>query len=488
MDINEKKKGENEFTEFKKSVPEKSIKYMKTVVAFANGRGGKIIFGVENNTCEIIGVPQKDIFTIIDSITNAISDSCEPKIIPSISLKNINDKTIIIVEILKGMQSPYYIKSEGIQNGTYQRIGATTRNVEAYTLKELILEGSGRSFDSIPINSQKLTEKEIDETCKLITSYTRKRAENDIEKKSIKKLSKNQLISWGIIVEKNNKYIPTYAYNLLSGQPLPSGFSEIQCGVFKGKSRAVFLDRKTYSGPIYEQIDEAYNFVLRNIRMGARVKGSFRHDVYELPPSTIRELICNAVCHRSYLQPSNIQVAVYDDRLEITSPGMLSKELTIEKIMAGYSKIRNRGIANVFSYMHIIEAWGSGIPRMIEECDEYGIRPPEFIDFEGDFRICLYRNINTNGTNPVTNGTNPVTNGTNPVTNGTNLESNEILYKKILGSLKTNPKITQQEISKLLNISLRTVKRILARLQEENIVKRKGSSRAGTWLVVDEIR
>ena len=153
---------------------------------------------------------------------------------------------------------------------------------------------------------------------------------------------------------------------------------------------------------------------------------------------------------------------------------MLSKELTIEKIMAGYSKIRNRGIANVFSYMHIIEAWGSGIPRMIEECDEYGIRHPEFIDFEGDFRICLYRNINIDGTNLGTNGTNP--------------ESNEILYEKVLDSLKTNPKITQQEISKLLNISLRTVKRILARLQEENIVKREGSSRAGTWLVVDEIR
>ena len=114
-------------------------------------------------------------------------------------------------------------------------------------------------------------------------------------------------------------------------------------------------------------------------------------------------------------------------------------------------------------------------------------RSLKFIDFEGDFRICLYRNSNTNGTNPVTNGTNPVTNGTND-TNDTNLDSNEILYKKVLGSLKTNPKITQQEISKLLNISLRTVKRILARLQEENIVKREGSSRAGTWLVVDEIR
>ena len=160
---------------------------------------------------------------------------------------------------------------------------------------------------------------------------------------------------------------------------------------------------------------------------------------------------------------------------------MLSKELTIEKITAGYSKIRNRGIANVFSYMHIIEAWGSGIPRMLEECDEYGIKPPEFIDFEGDFRICLYRNINIDGTNLGTNGT-------NPVTNGTNLEPNEILYEKVLETLKTNPKITQQEISKSLNISLRTVKRILARLQEENIVKREGSSRAGTWLVVDEIR
>lgn len=94
-------------------------------------------------------------------------------------------------------------------------------------------------------------------------------------------------------------------------------------------------------------------------------------------------------------------------------------------------------------------------------------RSLKFIDFEGDFRICLYRNINTNGTNP---------------------EPNEILYKKVLDSLKTDPKITQQEISKLLSISLRTVKRVLARLQEENIVKRKGSSRARTWLVVDEIR
>ncbi|UTC62853.1 winged helix-turn-helix transcriptional regulator [Treponema sp. OMZ 787] len=94
----------------------------------------------------------------------------------------------------------------------------------------------------------------------------------------------------------------------------------------------------------------------------------------------------------------------------------------------------------------------------------------KFIDFEGDFRICLYRNIRIDGTNPVTNGTNH--------------EPNEILYEKVLDSLKTNPKITQQEISKLLNTSLRTVKRILARLQEENIVKREGSSRAGSWLVI----
>ena len=112
-----------------------------------------------------------------------------------------------------------------------------------------------------------------------------------------------------------------------------------QCGVFKGTTKAVFVDRREYTGPIWEQIDEAFQFVLRNIHLGATIVGIYRQDVYEIPPDAIRELIINAMVHRSYLDHGTIQVAVYDNRLEITSLGKLPMGQTMERMKEGYSKI-----------------------------------------------------------------------------------------------------------------------------------------------------
>ena len=92
--------------------------------------------------------------------------------------------------------------------------------------------------------------------------------------------------------------------------------SYIQCGMFKGKTRAVFVDKREYGGPLWKQVDDAFQFVLRNIHLGAKLEGIYRKDIYELPPDSIRELIINAVMNCSYLQNSHIQVAIYDDRLE----------------------------------------------------------------------------------------------------------------------------------------------------------------------------
>ena len=126
------------------------------------------------------------------------------------------------------------------------------------------------------------------------------------------------------------------------------------------------------------------------------IKGMYRQDVYELPTDSIRELIANAVAHRSYLEPGNIQVALYDDRLEITSPGMLLNNVTIEKMIEGYSRPRNPAIARAFAYMKIIEKWGTGIPRLFATCEEYGLPKPELIDFDGDFRVNMYRKRDAN--------------------------------------------------------------------------------------------
>ena len=114
-----------------------------------------------------------------------------------------------------------------------------------------------------------------------------------------------------------------------------------QCGVFKGTAKEIFVDRREYTGPLWEQIDEAFQFVLRNIHLGAAFAGIYRQDIYEIPPDAIRELIVNATVHRSYLDHGTIQVAVYDNRLEITSPGKLPMGQTLERMKEGYSKIRN---------------------------------------------------------------------------------------------------------------------------------------------------
>ena len=115
MTLEEILAGESKNVEFKENLPEKSIKYMKSVVAFANGTGGKIIFGIADKTREVVGFGKEDVFKKMDAIANAVSDSCEPAIIPDISLQTIDGKTVIVAEIFEGRQRPYYIK------GSWQR-------------------------------------------------------------------------------------------------------------------------------------------------------------------------------------------------------------------------------------------------------------------------------------------------------------------------------------------------------------------------------
>ncbi len=131
--------------------------------------------------------------------------------------------------------------------------------------------------------------------------------------------------------------------------------------------------------------------MLRHINLGAKIEGIVRKDYYELPVGAIREMIVNAVCHRNYMDSSCVQVAVYDDRVEVTSSGMLYGGLTLEEAMSGRSKIRNKAIAEIFSRMEIIEEWATGIRRIMNRAKEYGLREPQFLEIGNTFRVNLYR-------------------------------------------------------------------------------------------------
>ena len=413
MTIEEILAGESKNVEFKENLPEKSIKYMKSVVAFANGTGGKIIFGIADKTREVVGFDKEDVFKKMDAIANAVSDSCEPAIIPNITLQTVDGKTVIVEEVSEGRQ---------------------------------------------------------------------------------------QLRSWGVLIEREGNDYPSNAFAILTG----NGGLHVatQCGVFKGTTKAVFVDRREYTGPLWEQIEEAFQFVLRNIHLGATIVGIYRQDIYEIPPDAIRELIVNAMVHRSYLDHGMIQVAVYDNRLEITSPGKLPMGQTLDRMKEGYSKIRNEALAHAFSYMNLIEHWGSGIPRIIEKVKAAGLREPEFIGGEVDLRINIYRGqVATKTTNgidsvdkvpdtadEVPDSANKVPDTADEVPDTANKvpdnEQEQQIYKHVL----EKGFITTATVIELLEVKQRRARAILLNMVESGWLKKEGAARSTIYVRTTEKR
>ena len=225
-------------------------------------------------------------------------------------------------------------------DGTWIRIAGVTRKAEPYMIKELQLEGTGASFDTLQVMGE-VSQKDIDALCDRMYQHALARCLTDEQRAAQKKVTASQLVSWKILSFFNGKYLSTNAWRLLTNPEELFPDAIIQMAVFKGNTRAIFLDRKEATGPIDEQIEEAMLFVKRNIRLGSRIAGVYREDFYELPIDSIREMISNAVCHRSYISPGSIQVAIYDDRLEVTSPGRISPDLTMEQMKAGNSRVRS---------------------------------------------------------------------------------------------------------------------------------------------------
>ena len=179
MTVEEILAGESKNIEFKIQRPKDSIKYMKTVVAFANGEGGRIVFGVDDKTRKVVGIPKDIVFSEIDAITSAISDSCEPVVIPDVYLQTIEGKTIVIAEISAGKQRPYYIKSLGIKDGTYIRIAGTSRPAGRDMTAEMYYEDEGRSYDMVIRRDLNVTDEEIEELCRQMKEVAIANARSD---------------------------------------------------------------------------------------------------------------------------------------------------------------------------------------------------------------------------------------------------------------------------------------------------------------------
>ena len=226
-----------------------------------------------------------------------------------------------------------------------------------------------------------------------------------------------------------------------------------------------------------------------------RIAGVYREDFYELPIDSIREMISNAVCHRSYVSPGSIQVAIYDDRLEVTSPGRISPDLTMEQLKAGNSRVRNVAIGAAFQYMHITEKWGTGIPRILKEAAEYGLREPELKDFGTSFRINIFRKpFETDPFGVVNPAAERIEGqkeslGDNVPQNVPQNDSQNVpqrtdrLADVIIAAINANPHVTRAEMASQAGVTTKTISR---KLKDMPNVQHVGSSKTGRWEIVSQ--
>ena len=348
--------------EFKESFP-KGDQVAITTVAFANGAGGRIVFGVKDEPRTIAGIADDRLFQLEERVANAIFDRCAPDIVPETYIQSAGGKALLVVEVYPGSQKPYYLKKLGKERGTYIRVGSTNRRASAETIAALERERRRISFDSLTVHNVAADDLDLSG---FIAAYAERTG---------KALTRKQLANLGLFHTERDAVWPTHAAVLLAEGPVSKRlfpYAKVECARFKGTTRSVFLDQASIDAPIFAAVEPCMAFIKKNIALGATIGEIYREERWEYPLEAIREALVNAVIHRDYaILGSDIKVAIYDDMLEITSPGPLPDTLPIDELGRGRSEIRNRVLAPIFKALRLIEAWGSGIQKMRKELEDY---------------------------------------------------------------------------------------------------------------------
>jgi len=466
----------------------------KTVVAFANTSGGKLIIGV-NDEKQVIGITEIDIFTLQDRIISLISDSCHPTILPEIYTANLDDKVVLVVEIFRGNLLPYFLKQEGKATGTYLRIGASNRPADLDYIRELERQQRHQSFDEEISYEQTLEQLDL-------TPLQQRFATQG------KTLNTEKMQNLKLIHEEQGRPYPTHGLMILLGR-----YEHVvtKCARFKGTDMSVFIDRKEYAGDLFSQFENTEAFIKNHINLHGEIKGLQRTDTYEIPEVALREALINAYVHRDYTNRGrDIKVGIYDDIVNIVSPGGFPNTLTTSALNEGRSEIRNRVIARIFKELGYIEQWGSGIQRIKKLCLTQGLQEPliqekvDFVDVE------FYRlKAKTNGTPadnrvkvsdlalkvPDTTEKVPDTHTKIPdtsikVSDSIGLVSDSIGFitdqeNQVIQHLHAHAKITSKDVKDILKLKEARARRLLMQMSEKNLIVKVGTAR-NTYYVLEE--
>ena len=473
--------------EFKASMP-KNSDLAKTAVAFANDAGGEIIIGVDDRH-RAVGVPEEALPQIEEQLSNMIYDRCYPTVLPDISFLSAGGRSLVRVRVYRGSTPPYYLKSEGKVGGTYVRVGSNNRLADEELIGELERRRRNVSFDGEIAPEKSLAELDF-------RSFRRLYEEKTGEPLDDLALQKLELAK----AERGVLY-PTNALVLLSDDGLRRSMfpnAKIECARFKGVSAGEFIDRKTYDYGIAEQVEDAYAFVLRNIRQSGSIQGVYTVSRWEYPVKALREIIRNAVVHRQYsLAGKDIKIAVYDDMIEITSPGLLPPSIDYSDMESRQSDARNKVIAPVFRKLGIIDQWGNGLKLVAEELKDYPEIQFRWREVGLSFQVQFVRKFVDDAAGGVTgylsepqavyHSAREMAKDADPPFNeprqSYRFHAPTAPEKLLLNEIAINPSVTVPELAASAGLSLRSCERLVASLKSSGILKRVGSARGGHWQI-----
>ena len=442
--------------DFKVTLEEKKPKsWLKSVIAFANGPGGSLFFGIDNDGI-IKGLD--DVQHVCESISCKIRDYMDP--LPEVEMipHNIDGLHILQLKVNSGHYTPYYYVGDG-QRQTFVRIGDESIPATAEQMVRLVLKGSNKTFDSLHTDY-----KEEDYSFTILANAFKERTKQEWNKK--------YLLSFGLV---------TGVWNLTNAGALfaddcPLWQSRLYCTRWDGTEKGDAINDAEFTGNVLMLLREAMNFVKSSTKKGWEKLPDGRKNKPEYAERAVLEAMVNHFIHRDYtVMGGEVHLDIYNDRLTVTSPGgmyngMLIQDLDIADVS---SERRNPILANVMAQLDYMEKRGSGLTRICNETkalegykDELN---PMFKSTPTQFQTIIFASSDT-------------PNVGDHVGDVSEMKLTE-RQQKILNLIKESPTITGKQMSETLSVSQRTIERDLSALQKKGILKREGKDNSGVWIV-----
>lgn len=444
--------------DFKIMLEEKRPKsWLKSVSAFANGLGGSLFIGVDNDGI-VKGLD--DIQRVCETISNKIRDYMDP--LPEVEMiphKTDEGMNVLQLKVNAGNYTPYYYVGDG-QRVAFVRIGDESVPATAEHMVRLVLKGSNKTYDYLITDYRK-----DDNSFIILANEFKKRTEQDWNTK--------YLLSFGLVTSKG--YL-TNAGALFSDD-CPLWQSRLYCTRWDGKDKSDAINDAEFTGNIIMLLRESMNFVKSNTRRGWEKLPDGRKNKPEYAERAVLETMVNHFIHRDYtVMGSEVHLDIYNDRLTVTSPGgmyngMLIQDLDIKDVS---SERRNPILANVMAQLDYMEKRGSGLTRICNETKALeGYRDelkPKFKSTPTQFQTIIFASSDT-----------PNVGEYDGDMSETKLTERQ---QKILNLIKESPTITGKQMSEILSVSQRTIERDLSVLQKLDVLKREGKDNDGVWIVI----